>query len=408
MFHLSKNHVSPGGKSLSITFFLKELKTTQCEWAIMGRLIYDRRKVEFATGIRIHESTWCPKKQESKNSSIINKKLIGIRSMINDAKIMLEQEGNFFTVQDIKKMVFDGVKGKPTVLSYCKKFLDEKLKSGECTPSTLSKYPPTFSYLEKYLMLTKMQSIRIDQWTKSNVLGFDSFLKEQSINDKGAKMTLTTVNKHHVKLKTLFNHAVHNLLILGNPYNGIKLKFPYKRRGYLSSYELSLLEELDLSNNKSLSKARDLFVFSCYTGLRFQDAQDLKMSHLSVIKDQVFIQMTQGKTQESVEVPVLEPAMQILRRYTDLPERIVNNKALPQMSNQKANYFLKAIAEIAGIDKVLTHHMARHTCATTVLLDNTVPIEVVSKFLGHNSIRTTQIYGKVTHQQLQKVVELVK
>jgi len=407
MFHLAQNRVSPEIKSISVSYFLKPLKTDPNQQVIMGRIIYDRKKVEFTTGIRVAADTWDPKNQQSKTSTLVNKKLIQLRSDINDAKLHLENHCTFFSVVDIKKLVFEGHKKQPAILAFWSEFMLDKQKSGECTPGTIAKYAPTLNYLRDFLKKSSGENIRVDKWLLKQIQDFDSYLKGVVINDKGARMTLSTVNKHHVRIKTLLNHALQKQIITSNPYDSFKLKFPYKNRDYLNSYEMALLEELNLKNNLSLQKARDLFLFSCYTGLRFQDTQDLKMSDLTVINGVVFLSIIQGKTREPLEIPVLDAAMEILKRYTDLPERIINNKALPQMSNQKTNFYLKAVAEIAGIDKGLTHHMARHTCATTVLLDNGVSIEVVSKMLGHSSIKTTQEYGRITHNQLLKALNLI-
>ena len=407
MFHLGQNRVSPGAKSLSVSFLIKELKSSQAEACIMARIIYDRKKIELSTGIRIASHTWCEKKQESKVSGILNKRLLQIRNQIYDAKMQLEQEDRYFTVHDIKNLLQSEEESMPVLLDYCQRFLHDKRKSGECASSTLSKYPATFNYLRTFLEQKRHQGMRLDKWTKAQISAFDSFLKSVTIDERGARMALTTVNKHHVKLKTVFNHAVQQQLIPGNPYTGFKLKFPYKSREYLNTDELDLIEDMDLTHNKTLQKARDLFLFSCYTGLRYQDTQALTMGDVTIINDQIYLRIKQGKTGEPVEIPLLDSALHILKRYTDLPERIIHNKALPQMSNQKANFYLKAVADIAGLQRPLTHHMARHTCATTVLLDNDVPMEITSKFLGHTSMRTTQIYGRITHNQLNKAIRKV-
>lgn len=406
MFQFGPKNVSVG-KSLSVNFLAREIKTSTSELAIVVRVIYDRKKVEFNAGIRIPTGTWCEKRQESKVSHILNKRLLQIRNEIYEIKLRLEQEQPYFTVHDIKRKLHHEDDDRPKLLDYIDRFMKEKRRSGECTESTLSKYPATFNYLRLFLESRKHQDMRLDQWTKTHITSFDLFLKEQVIDDRGSKMQLTTVNKHHVKLKTLFNHAVDHELLDTNPYRGFKLKFPYKNREYLNTFELTQIEEVDLTHNKPLQKARDLFLFSCYTGLRFQDTQAITMADLTIIDEQVYLRLKQGKTGDQVEIPLMDAAIQILKRYTDLPERIIKNKALPQMTNQKTNFYLKAVADIAGLQRPLTHHMARHTCATTVLLDNDVPMEVTSRFLGHTSIRTTQVYGRITHQQLTRALRKV-
>lgn len=122
-------------------------------------------------------------------------------------------------------------------------------------------------------------------------------------------------------------------------------------------------------------------------------------------------QLYQNKTGEPVNVPLLPPAVAIFKQY-DTDERKITGKVLPRISNQKVNSYLKVIADLVGIEKPLTHHIARHTCATTVLLSNDVPIEIVSKWLGHNDVKTTQIYAKITNQSLlkagKKIAEIIQ
>jgi integrase len=171
----------------------------------------------------------------------------------------------------------------------------------------------------------------------------------------------------------------------------------------LTNNELTKFLDVDLDGHRSLERVRDLFLFSCYTGLRFQDAQDLTMDNLNHIDDEVFLQFDQGKTDERREIPLLKPALVIIDKYQGSKERTVKGMILPKYSNQKTNFYLKHIAKLSEITKPLTHHIARHTCATTVLLDNGVPIETVSHWLGHRSMRTTLIYAKTSHRNLMKV-----
>jgi integrase/recombinase XerD len=170
----------------------------------------------------------------------------------------------------------------------------------------------------------------------------------------------------------------------------------------LSQEEIDSIVDLDFQENKSLDMTRDIFLFSCYTGLRYNDAINLKMESISKINDQIYLRIDQGKTDERREIPILDTALKIIEKYTFCKERLVKNLVLPTLSNPKINQYLKYIANLAGITKPLSHHIARHTCATTILLDNDVPLETVSHWLGHNSVRTTQIYAKISHAKLDK------
>ena len=150
--------------------------------------------------------------------------------------------------------------------------------------------------------------------------------------------------------------------------------------------------------SKRLDQVRDVFVFCCFCGLAYCDVAELTTDNLVDGDDgRTWLRTRRQKTDTPVDVPLLEIPMTILRKYDG---QITGDKLLPVPSNQKCNDYLKEIASICGIDKELTFHMARHTFSTTVTLSNGVPIETVSKMLGHRNIRTTQIYAKVIHDKV--------
>ena len=189
-----------------------------------------------------------------------------------------------------------------------------------------------------------------------------------------------------------------------NPYVDFKLTKTPSTRTFLTDEELGQITKNNLGGNKSLMMVRDIFIFSVYTGLRFEDAQRLTMDSVTKEnKGKYSLRIKQEKTEESLAIPLLKPALNIISKYDKSPERTVMNRVLPTFSNQKLNTYLKVIAELTGIKKNLTHHVARHTCATTILLSNEVPIEAVSKWLGHTNIKTTQLYAKITNDYLQNV-----
>jgi len=140
-----------------------------------------------------------------------------------------------------------------------------------------------------------------------------------------------------------------------------------------------------------------------YTGLAYIDVQQLRKEHL--IKDNnetLWIRKNRNKTNTMCNIPVIKPAQQLIEKYANHPECIRKNFILPVMSNQKLNAYLKEIADLCGITKRLTMHVARHTCATVVLLANDVSLENVSKILGHSSTKMTQHYAKVLDSSILK------
>lgn len=150
-----------------------------------------------------------------------------------------------------------------------------------------------------------------------------------------------------------------------------------------------------------LQVVQDLFIFSCYTGLAYIDVFNLTSDNLVTISEnEVWIMTSRQKTIETVTIPLLPKALAIIEKYKSPPQAIAEGKVLPILSNQKLNSYLKEIADVCGITKPLTFHIARQTFATKVTLTNSVPIETVSKLLGHSKLSTTQIYAKVVESKL--------
>lgn len=187
-----------------------------------------------------------------------------------------------------------------------------------------------------------------------------------------------------------------------DPFAKYKLHFEKVERGHLSQTELKVMESKRFSIER-LQAVLDMFLFSCYTGLAYIDISNLTPANIvKGIDGQDWLSTRREKTDTKVQVPLLPQADKIIKKYQDHPAAIANDKVFPVITNQRMNGYLKEIAEICGIHKNLTFHLARHTFATTVTLSNGVPIESVSKMLGHTSIRTTQIYAKVVEQKLSE------
>lgn len=174
------------------------------------------------------------------------------------------------------------------------------------------------------------------------------------------------------------------------------------------------MEELNALVTKEISivrlaEARDCYVFMCYTGFAYEDAFGLGPENIFIgIDGQKWITKDRQKTDQAECVPLLPIPMEIINRYRDHPFCSAHGKLLPVRSNQRFNGYLKEIAAICGINKELTTHTARHTFATTVTLENDVPIETVSKMLGHRSIKTTQRYAKVTRKKISQNMSVLK
>ena len=174
---------------------------------------------------------------------------------------------------------------------------------------------------------------------------------------------------------------------------------------YLSETEITNIINKDFKTER-LSLVRDIFLFSCFTGLAYIDVKNLNKSHISLgINSEKWIFTHRQKTETASKILILPVTQMIIDKYDEHPECCNQDKLLPILSNQKINAYLKEIAGVCGIDKELTFHIARHTFANTVTLTNGVPIESVSKMFGHKNLRTIQHYAKVL---IKKVGEDMK
>ena len=197
--------------------------------------------------------------------------------------------------------------------------------------------------------------------------------------------------------KQVINKAIRAGLITVDPFNGYKISVQRVDRGFLSEDDLKKMMEKEFAS-KRLEQVRDIFVFACFTGLAYIDLANLRVDNIQKMFDgRLWIVTHRQKTNTKVTVPLLPPAIKILKKYEG---KYLDGQLMPIITNQKLNCYLKEIADICGIEKNLTFHLARHTFATTMTLGKGVPIESVSKMLGHTNIQTTQIYARITNEKI--------
>ena len=213
------------------------------------------------------------------------------------------------------------------------------------------------------------------------------------------KVSHNTMAKFMQFFKRIFILARNNGIIVHDPFGNYKINLKKVDRGYLSEQELNKIMKKKFTA-KRLEQVRDVFIFSCFTGLSYIDVKDLTKKHLCVAFDgNIWIMTKRQKTGININVPLMDIPKKILEKYDGM---LPDDKALPVLSNQKLNAYLKEIADLCGIDKNLTFHLARHTFATTITLSKGIPIETVSKMLGHTNIQTTQIYARITNNKISE------
>lgn len=262
-------------------------------------------------------------------------------------------------------------------------------------------YKTTLKYLKEFVpKYSKGKDIDLEKANYKFCEAYFSFLTTQ----KTCKVN--GANKQLQRLKKIVNYAIKQGYISQNPMSGFTLEFTPVNKIALTIGEIQKLQKLDLQRD-TLKHVRDVFLLQCYTGLAYSDIKQLSLNNIYKGDNKDYwIKMDRQKTQISFSVPLLTPALAILKDYIikahpELP-------LLPVLSNQKMNENLKIIQELAKINKNLTTHLARHTFATTITLGNGVPIETVSRMLGHTKLSTTQVYAKVLDNKIAEDMKVLQ
>lgn len=269
--------------------------------------------------------------------------------------------------------------------------------------STLKHYQVTQRYLQRFLSQNfRRNDIALQEINYKFVVDFDTFLRGYRPADHQKIIHNNGVMKHMVRLQKMTNLAIRLEWMKLDPFKNYKIKLHKVDRAFLNGAEFKRIEEKILSISR-LDIVRDIFVFCCYTGLSYIDVANLTDEHIVKGYDEEYwIKTHRQKTNVAVNVPILPQAMRIIEKYMNHRRTFGKPGLFPVFSNQKTNSYLKEIADLCDIRKQLTFHVARHTFATTITLSNGVPIETVSKMLGHTKLPTTQIYARVLERKISE------
>ncbi len=328
-----------------------------------------------------------------------NKRIEDIRHVIKEHYYDILNRHGYVTAEMVKN-AFTGVTAKEESLVplYLQHLEDTKKLIG------LSKADPTYKKYERMyrrvvdFMKKKynITDIPLREIKLSFITDLEFFLRTEY------KYSQNTTYKCMKFFKQVINKGIRAGLIFVDPFNGYKISCERVDRGFLSEDELAKMMAKTFGS-KRLEQVRDIFIFACFTGLAYIDLANLRVDNIQKMFDgRLWIVTHRQKTNTKVTVPLLPPALKILNKYEG---QFLDGQLLPIITNQKLNCYLKEIAEICEINKNLTFHLARHTFATTMTLGKGVPIESVSKMLGHTNIQTTQIYARITNDKISKDME---
>lgn len=360
------------------------------------------QRFEVATGFIALCDNWNESKQlikgRTEDVKIINNRLEKIRTKIQDIYNQLESIGEPFDVRTIKERFLGNRKEKgllevfDSVVTNIEARLDKDYSSG-----TLKHYKTTKKRLVEFLKIRSERSdVALSKIDFSFLNSFDVFLKTEK------NVMPNTALTYHKHVKKVFNTAISLGYVSHCPYESFKPTRNETNRDFLTLQELILIQnkKIDISR---LDFIRNVFVFASYTGLSYSDIEKLSSNHIQKGSDgNDWIIIDRTKTESRCRIPLLPAAKEVLKKYENHPVARSANRLLPIYSNQKMNSYLKELADICGIKKNLSMHVARHTFATSVTLTNGVPLETVSKMLGHSSLKTTQIYARIVDTKISK------
>lgn len=388
-------------KRFSFKLYPRQDKTNkQGQIPVYARIMADK-KIELATTIYINKKEWNEKAERlnpnAENSRSLNLFLDAFCSKVMDAYTKLFIEESIVTAEGLKERIFGKSQKIKTLMQVVEEHNEmfEKRIGTDFSYGSFKNYKTTKKYLAEFIQFQyKRKDLPITEVKHSFCEHYYTFLTTQRpCNVNGA-------NKHIQRLKKIVNYAFKMGYVANNALLSYSLKFTPFTQSKLTWEEIEKLQNLHL-HNQTLLKVRDIFIFQCFTGLAYAEVKLLSAHHISKgVDGHNWISMTRTKTKKDFTVPVLKPAQDILNRY--IKANISESPIFPVLSNQKMNAALKIIGEIAELSKSLSCHVARHTFATTVTLQQGVPLETVSKMLGHTKISTTQIYAVVNQAKIAK------
>ncbi|WP_412985608.1 site-specific integrase [Pontimicrobium sp. IMCC45349] len=387
-------------QKINILFLVEKSKTNkQGKCPLKCRITYLGKRKPFSTGIFIKPNLWESKfqivKPPNSENDVINSKLSLIKQKINKAFLLLQMEEKEFDVQDVY-IKYQGGKHKAEktlqdIMTYHNNRM-KKLIGIETTYTSWEKYNQTQTHISDFLWSKfKKKDYQIKDLNEKFLYDFEYYLQTEK------KFKTSTIYKSIQRFRKMIRLGISRNYINKDPFMLFKAKRYKKEIVFLTTKELEKLRKHSFKQVR-LQQVRDMFVFCCYTGLAYKEMANLESKHISEHFDgNLWIQMIRQKTDKPISIPLLPQAKEILARYSN------EDSVLPVISNQKFNSYLKEIAELTGITKNLTHHIARKTFATTVLLYNDVPMEIVSKLLGHSKMSVTEeSYGEVVQKKVSE------
>lgn len=397
---------------LKIHFYPKiaERETGACR--LYMRLGISGQRADISLKYDLTKDDWDDKMQMLKPSNPNRGYVLNLtnkyRQLSMEVYQQLIQRGMPLDVNIIRLKITGNDKGntsvEPTLMSLFKQITERKklLKGRNNTKATIQKYGRCKNHLEIFIKKNyNKEDIKFSQLNLQFVEDFELYLKTDGKCGHNAAMKYIQI------FKTIYKSAQAHGYTDKDPFQKFKIRMEEVVRDYLSEKEIDALINLSIPH-EGLTNARDLFLFSCFTGLAYIDLRNLSVRNIQFENGRFWIRTRRQKTNVKTNVPLLELPMNLIKkRCPNFETMDADEKIFRVITNQKINEHLKELAKLAEIKKILTFHIARHTFATTITLNNGVPIESVSSMLGHKHITTTQHYAKLLDKKLEADMDVL-
>jgi site-specific recombinase XerD len=390
-------------QTFSVLFYIRKKRILRNgKTTIYARITINNKRVELSTNISI----------EPDNFNSDKGMVMGYKRENLDTRSFLENlKSQLYSIYKSLKESNEDVTAKMVRDVYCGNdqegksllFLFEEHNSSvakSVSNGTLVKYSTCYRHLFKFIGAKyKLKDIPLRKVDSRFVYLFESYLRNTANCSKNTTLKYLQTLKKITKLALSFGY------IIRDPFFDYKFRFENVERYCLTEQELTILENKVFTIER-VATVRDIFLFCCFTGLAYSDVKSLESKDINVgVDGKKWITKKRTKTGITSRVPLLPVPLRVLKKYESHSLCRKNGTLLPVISNQKMNVYLKEIADVCGFDKNITTHLARHTFATTVTLQNGVSLETVSKTLGHTNLKTTLIYAKISDSKISKDME---
>lgn len=396
-------------RTFNVLFLIRRNKQSDAEASLFCRITIQGQRYEIPLNCKIKQRSWNAVAQKSVGKTETDR---NANTAIDDTKLLIEEtvrklhdKGYALTIQNFK-LTYQAQENEYDTIArlfdYHKIIEKKNLREG-----TYRGYIVTRKHLLDYVRIKyHLSDYKITAIDKPFVQEFFAYLQGYR-REGNIRCAVNGALKHIQRFKRIMNLALQNEWITRNPVSLISVKKTKVEKEFLTEKEIACIENATLKPHIAIT--RDIFIFAIYTGVSYVDVSQLTMENISQGIDKgLWLQYNRQKTEQRVALPLLEPAQQLIERYRAYHDGNKKNHLFPVPKNQVINRYLKIIAKEAGIDKDITFHMARHTFATTVTLMHGIPIETVSKMLGHASLSTTQIYAKVVDTKVRDDMAALK